>query len=165
MSVPKNKPVWNHNICDLMQIGFFKSNVVFLRVILLVHTAVLYSSSMRDSVMLYEMPQAVSLLCCGQTLDNYHYKCVVIMSTLASTPTAFLLEFLSILATVQLLDRGVCMPSVLLYDAKLFSRVAYHCSLPPEVNESAIVLQLCQHLILSGSGFCQSVLMTWYLWF
>lgn len=64
-------------------IGFFKSNIVFLRVILSVNIAVLYPSSMQDSVMLYEMPQAVRLLCCWQTLDSFHYKRVVIMNTLA----------------------------------------------------------------------------------
>lgn len=64
-------------------IGFLKSNIVFLRVILLMHTAVIYSSSMQDSIMLYEMPQAVSLLCCWQVVDGFHYKSVVIMNTLA----------------------------------------------------------------------------------
>lgn len=57
---------------------------MFLRVIFLLHTAV-YSSSMLDSVLLYEKPQVVSPLHCWQTLDGFHYKSIV-MNILAHTP-------------------------------------------------------------------------------
>lgn len=76
---------------------------MFLRVILLMHIAVLYPTSVLGSIILYEMPQAVSPVHCWQT-SVASFINVLLWICLYTFPTVSLLEFLNIYPTVELLS-------------------------------------------------------------
>lgn len=144
-------------------ICLFSPNIVFLRAIFVdAYSCCLYIFNAVECLMIW---YASSYWSCWQTLDDFHYESII-MNSFAHSLHCVFAEVSQAYTGEEMLSHRVCIPSTLLCNAKLFSKVAVPIFIPSSSICVPLFSVFVSTLVLSDFEiFANLVVMTGSLWF